>query len=179
MDEYYEFESWDKLDEICGILDEIGVKYEVHRHDEGEFKYLNDDEICVKIPNPYTDDMNRTVFIDLQDEISLYFGAEWHAHYYLTEEDYREFCETLSGFMKNELCSAAVFFEDDLRWGCSMLADRKSVIEKSAEEIFADDEPEDAREFRQSWEEKGAEVRFRFWNPANDKTVVIERKSGQ
>lgn len=173
MDEFDEFESWDKLDEIRLTLDKLNVKYEVHRHDESEFNYLKDNEICVKIPNPYSE---RTMFIDLQDEISLFFGVEWHAHYYLTEEDYREFCETLSGFMKNELCSAAVFIGEDLRWGCSMLANRKSVIEKSAEEIFADDEPEDAREFRQSWEEKGAEVHFRFWNPADDKTVVIERK---
>ncbi|MDE7399881.1 MAG: hypothetical protein K2N06_10185 [Oscillospiraceae bacterium] len=176
MNEFYEFESWDKLDEIRLILNRLNVRYVVHRHDDEEFSYLNDNEICVKIPNPYTDDTNRTVFIDLQDEISLFFGAEWHAHYYLTEEDYREFCETLSGFMKNELCSAAVFIGEDLHWGGSMLADRKSVSEKSAEEIFAGNTPSDANDFKQSWEEKGAEVRFRFWNPKDDKMVVFERK---
>lgn len=176
MDEFYEFESWDKLNEIRGLLDGMNIKYEVHCHDEGEFSYLSDNEICIKIPNPYTDDTNRTVFIDLQDEISLYFGAEWHEHYCLNEEDYCEFCETLSEFMKNEICSAAVFIGEDLRWHGSMIADRKSVAEKSAEKIFAECFHDSDKTFRRSWEEKGAEIHFRFWNPADDKTVVIERK---
>lgn len=173
MDEFDEFESWDKLDEICEILDRLNVKYEVHRHDEEEFKYLEENDICVKVPNPYSD---RTIFIDLQDEISLFFGPEWHEHYYLTEESFGEFCDTLAGILKNECCSAAVFLGEELRWGGSMLADGQLVCENSAEMILADGDPADAKEFRESWEEKGAEVRFRFWNPKDDKTVVIERK---
>ncbi len=168
-----EFESLDKLDEIRAILEGLNVKYEVHRHDEEEFKYLEGNDICVKVPNPYSD---RTMFIDLQDEISLFFGPEWHAHYYLIQEDFEEFCDTLAGILKNEFCSAAVFLGEELRWGGSMLADRKSVAEKSAEMILAEDDSEDAEEFRKSWEEKGAEVRFRFWNPKDDKTVFFERK---
>lgn len=167
-----EFDSLDKLDEIRAILDELNVKYEVHRHDEEEFKCLKENDICVKVPNSYSD---RTIFIDLQDEISLFFGSEWHDHYYLTEEDFEIFCDTLTGILKNEYCSAAVFIGEDLHWGGSMLADRQSVSENSAEMIFAEDDFEDAKEFRKSWEEKGAEVRFRFWNPKDDKTVVFER----
>lgn len=167
-----EFESLDKLDEIRAILDGLNVKYEVHRHDEEEFKYLEENDICVKVPNPYSD---RTMFIDLQDEISLFFGPEWHAHYYLTQEDFEEFCDTLAEILKNECCSAAVFIGEDLRWGGSMLADRKSVVENSAEMVLAEGDSTDAEEFRKSWEEKGAEVRFRFWNPKDDKTVVFER----
>lgn len=168
-----EFKSLDKLNEICLVLGKLNVKYEVHRHDDGEFSYLSDNEICVKIPNPYSD---RTMFIDLQDEISLFFGPEWHEHYYLTEEYYEEFRDTFTGILKNEHCSAAVFIGEDLRWGSSMLANKKSVFEKSAEEIFAMPFPETAAEYRKSWEEKGAEVRFRFWNPKDDKTVVFERE---
>ena len=174
MDKFDEFEAWDKLDEIRGLLDGMNIKYEVHRHDDEEFNYLKDNEICIKIPNPYSD---RTMFIDLQDEISLFFGPEWHEHYYLTQEYFGEFRDTFIGILKNEYCSAAVFIGEDLHWGGSMLADRKSVIEKSAEVVFADDTPSDANDFKQSWEEKGAEVRFRFWNPKDDKTVVFERKS--
>lgn len=173
MNKFDEFESWDKLDEIRAILDEIGVKYEVHRHGEEEFKYLEENDICVKVPNPYSD---RTMFIDLQDEISLFFGPEWHEHYYLTGEDFEDFSDTLVGILKNEYCSAAVFIGEDLRWGGSMLSDRKSVAEKSAEMILAWGNSADAKKLRKSWEEKGAEVRFRFWNPKDDKTVVFERK---
>ena len=173
MDKFDEFESWDKLDEICALLDALSVKYEIHRHDGDEFSYLNNGEICVKIPNPYSE---RTIFIDLQDEISLFFGPEWHEHYYLTKGDFDDFFDTLAGILKNEYCSAAVFIGEDLRWGGSMLSDRKTIAENSAEEIFAGSHKE-AKELRSSWEEKGAEVRFCFWNPTDDKTVVIERKS--
>lgn len=169
-----EFESWDKIDEIRLILDELNIKYETHFYDDEEFDYLNDNEICVKIPNPYSD---RTMFIDLQDEISLFFGPEWHEHYYLTEEYFEKFRDVFTGILKNEYCSAAVFIGEDLRWHGSMIADRKSVAEKSAEKIFAECFQDSAKTFRRSWEEKGAEIHFRFWNPIDDKMVVIERKN--
>ncbi len=31
-----EFEPLDKLDKVCELLDELAVRYEVHRHGEGE-----------------------------------------------------------------------------------------------------------------------------------------------
>ena len=81
MDE--EFEPIDKLEEICVFLDGLALKYEVHYHDDGEFSFLKDGEASIKIPNPYT---ARTMFIDLQDEFSLFFSEEWHDHY-SPEED--------------------------------------------------------------------------------------------
>lgn len=167
-----EFNAVDKLKDVCGLLDWLSVKYEVHRHDEGEFSYLSNGEISIKIPNPFVD---RTMFIDFQDEISLFFGKEWHEHYFLCECYYNEFCETLSGLLKSELCSAAVFIGEERRWGGSMTSSREEINRLSAEEIFALPFPETASEYRSSWEEKGAEVYFLFWNPEFDKIVFFER----
>lgn len=164
-----EFEPLDKLDEVCALLVELGMTYEVHRHDEGEFSYLKDDEASIKIPNPHTD---RTMFIDFQDEISLFFGQEWHEHYFLTEYYFKEFLETLSGFLKNELCSAAVFIGEERRWGGSMMSTRTEVAEKSAEEIFAAPYTGEAEEYRRSWTEKGAEIHFLFWDHKNDQIIT-------
>ena len=173
-----EFDPLDKLDEVCELLDGLSVKYEVHWHDDGEFSYLNDDEAAIKIPNPYT---VRTMFIDFQDEISLFFGEEWHEHYFLCEHFYKEFLETLSGFLKNELCSAAVFIGDERRWGGSMMSTKAEVGEKSAEEVFAGPfpDPKEVEEYRNSWSEKGAEVHFLFWDPRYDKIVTVEKGSSQ
>ena len=169
-----EFEPLDKLGDVCELLDKLGVAYEVHRHDEGEFSYLKDDEVSVMIPNPYTD---RTMFIDFQDEISLFFGKEWHEHYFLTEYYFKEFLETMSGFLKNELCSAAVFIGEERRWGGSMMSTKAELAEKSAEEIFASSYPEEAGEYRRSWTEKGAEIHFLFWDPSYDNIVIIEKEN--
>lgn len=168
-----EFESVDKLGDICSLLNSLGCVYTVHRHDEGEFFYLKDGEVSIKIPNPYTD---RTMFIDFQNEISLFFGKEWHEHYFLTEYYYTEFLDTLSGFLKNEFCSAAVFIGKDHRWGGSMMSTRADVAEKSAEEIFAAPYPEYAEEYGRSWREKGAEIHFLFWDPQYDRSVLIEKE---
>lgn len=173
MDE--EFETIEKLGAVQDLLDELSVKYEVHRHDEGEFSYLKDDEVSIKIQNPFTD---RTVFIDFQDEISLFFGEEWHEHYYPYNDYFDEFLETLAGLLKNELCSAAVFVGDNRHWCGSRLSSMVEISEKSAEEVFSEPCPMsgEAEELRHSWEEKGAEVHFLFWDPAYDKIVVYEKR---
>lgn len=95
-----------KSAEVCAFLDNLGVRYEFHRRDDGEFKYLKESEVSVKIPNPYAE---RTMFVDFQNEISLFFGEEWHEHYYPNDDDINEFYDTLKGILENVYCSAAVF----------------------------------------------------------------------
>lgn len=170
-----EFEPLDKLGAVTDLLDELAVEYDVHRHDEGEFSYLKADEVSIKIPNPFTD---RTMFIDFQDEISLFFGEEWHEHYYPCNDYFGEFLETLAGLLKNELCSAAVFIGDDKRWGGSVLSSRVEVSQKTPEEIFCEPcpEPGEVEEMKSSWAEKGAEVHFMFWDPTYDKRVIFEKR---
>lgn len=168
-----EFKALDKLDTVCDLLDELSVKYEIHRHDDGEFSYLADDEAAIKIPNPYAD---RAIFIDFQDEISMFFGEEWHEHYFLLNDHFDELLETLEGLLKNELCSAAVFIGTDKRWGGSRLSSKIEVFKMTAEEIFSEPcpLPGEAEELRKSWEKKGAEVHFLFWDTGYDKITTIE-----
>ncbi len=169
------FDPLDKLGDVQDLLDELSIKYELHRHDEDEFSYLKDDEVSIKMQNPFTE---RTAFIDFQDEISLFFGEEWHEHYYPYNDYFDEFLETLSGLFKNELCSAAVFIGDERRWGGSRLSSRVEISKKSAEEIFCEPcpMPGEVDELRSSWEEKGAEVHFLFWDPTYDKIVIYEKR---
>lgn len=166
-----EFQSVDKLDEVCALLDELAVKYEDHYNDDNEFSYLADGEVSIKIPDSF---IERTMFIDFQGEISLYF-ADWHAHYCLDETYYAEFRETLTAILKNDLCSAAYFYGEELKWGGSTLALRADVENKPPDEAFAGNRIM-AQVYREKWENDGAEVRFLFWNPKYDKIIAIEKR---
>lgn len=167
-----EFEPIDKLEDICRLLDDLGCKYKVHRHDDGEFSYLDDSEVSVKIPNPYDD---RTMYIDLQGEISLYFGEEWHAHYYADEHDYQEFIATLRGILTNELCSVADFLGEEREWGGSTLAEKSDIESKPPEEAYAGNRIM-AQVYKEKWEKSGAEVRFLFWDPKYNKIITVEKR---
>lgn len=177
-----DFDALDKLGEVCGILDGLAVEYEIHQRDEGEYSYLKEDEACITIPNPNSLDVpepytGRTIYIDFQDEISLFFAVEWHAHYSLNESDYDEFKQTLVGILKNELCNVTLFEGEDRSWGGSLIVSKTEACEKSAEEIFAEPFPELAAEYRRSWKENGAEIYFIFRDPVDDVKVVVEKQA--
>lgn len=120
------------MEEICGLLDELDVKYAIRRKDDNEYSYLEENELSIKLPNPY---VSHAIFINLKREISLFF-ADWHAHYCYEEADFSELCETLAAILKNTVCSASVFLGEgeDRKWDGSVLAekttDRGSVCGK-------------------------------------------------
>lgn len=167
-----EFVPVDRLDEICGLLDCLGCKYTVHRSDENEFSFLKDGEASVKIPNPYTE---RTMFIDFQDEISLFFGDEWHAHYSPDEEGFQELCETIKGIINNELCSVGCFREDGHQ-GSGCLA-AKSDDYKKLGEYYAEPVSRLIEEYKEEWakEDENIEVHFLFWDTKDDRVVIFGR----
>lgn len=166
-----EFEPLDKLEEVCALLDELTMKYTVHRHDEGEFSFLKDREASIEVPNPYTD---RTMFIDLQDEFSLFFGKEWHDHYSPDEDRFQDLCETIKGIINNEICSRAFFYGEDLQWGGSGLAVKGGKIREMSGYYCIDTMVNEIAEYKKEWAQKDAysELRLKFWDPKYDRIVV-------
>ncbi|MCM1165607.1 MAG: hypothetical protein NC299_06755 [Lachnospiraceae bacterium] len=153
-----EFAAENRLADILALLDGSGCKCMVHRNDEDEYSFLKDGEVSVEIPNPYVE---RAMFIDLQDEISLFFGDEWHGHYYPDEEGFRALCETVRGIMSNELCSVGHFDErghqgggclaaksDDLKMSCGYIDTVSRLIE----------------EYKAAWGK---------WDPKDDRTIIF------
>lgn len=113
------------------------------------------------------------MFIDLQGEISLYF-ADWHTHYYLDKTDYAEFCETLTAILKNEICVGTVYLGSELKWHGSRLVLPTDIDNKPPFELFAMGIP--TKKFKRVLEKNGANVRFLFWNPDDDKIIAIEKR---
>lgn len=171
-----EFEPIDKLDEICALLDELEVKYEVHYQDEGEFSFLADGEVSIKVPDPY---IERIMFIDLQGEFSLYFGEEWHDHYYCDNEGFQDLCDTIKGIINNEMCSSAVFYGEDLQWGGSWLSVKDDKIRECCSGYYINTMSNHINEYKKDWESKKmySELRFKFWDPKYDRIVTVEKGS--
>lgn len=82
-----------------------------------------------------------------------------------------------SGIIGNKLCSTAHFHGNDLRWGGSRL----SCIDKPRISGFQYIDTVDKTIAAYSKEWDGSkdvnEVRFKFWDPKFDKTVVIGKRS--
>lgn len=158
--------------DICCLLDELGAKYKIYVKDDNEYSYLEENELSIRIPNPYC---SHAIFINLQSEISIYF-ADWHGHYCYDETDYAEFCETLSAILNNSVCSASVFLGEgeDCKWNGSTLAEKSDIENMSPEEAYAGNCIM-AQVKREQWEKNGATVRFVFWDPKYNKTVTIEK----
>lgn len=159
------FEPAEKLVEIRALLDELAVKYEVHFHDEGEYSYLGDGCVCVTAINPNVD---RPLFIDLDDEFTVSFGRAWHTHY--DPEGFDSLKDELTRILKNEVGVAEFFTTGEQKWVLSSIA--------SAEDI------ETGAVLKEPWickclknyRQYQIEVSFIFWDPCLDKTTVIEKR---
>lgn len=161
----------ERLGAVCNLLESLGCQYTVHRNDEDEFSFLKDGEVSVKIPNPYTE---RTMFIDFRDEISLFFGEEWHCHYSY-KEDFRELCETVRGIMNNELCSVGRFSEDGHQCGGCLGAKSDDFIKLG--EYYAQPVSRLIEEYKEAWSknDENIEVHFLYWHTKDDRTVIFGR----
>jgi len=169
-----EFVPVDRLADICGLLEGLDCKYTVHRNDEDEFSFLKDGEASLKISNPYTE---RTMFIDFQDEISLFFGDEWHGHYSPDEESFQALCETIKGIMNNELCSVGHFRKDGHQGGGCLAA--KSDDFKKLGGYYAASVSQLIDEYKDAWakDKENTEVHFLFWDPKDDRVVFFGKSN--
>lgn len=167
------------LDILIGIgklLEELHCEYDIHRDNDEEFPDYTENDACVIVFNPYVD-RNLTVEITKSEdssEITLFF-SEWHDHFPLDEVD--ELCAVITGIVRNEICSRAHFHGSEQQWGGSGLSCKDKSRLSDFQYIPTIDE--EIAEYTKAWGDKEEvnEVRFKFWDPIFDKTVVIEKKS--
>ncbi|MDE7362607.1 MAG: hypothetical protein K2N38_11815 [Oscillospiraceae bacterium] len=159
------------LETVISLLDELVCKYELHSFGDAEYSWLGEDELSIMVINPNAD---RNMEIDFQNEISLFF-AEWHDHFPLDETE--EMCTVITGIVRNEICSRAHFHGSEQQWGGSGLSCKD--IPRLSDFQYIPTIDEEIAEYTKAWGgmEEVNEVRFKFWNPKFDKTVVIEKRS--
>ena len=161
------------LETVISLLNELGCKSELHRFGDAAYDWLGEGELSLAVKNPNTD---RDMDIDFQNEVSLFF-AEWHDHFPFDETE--ELCAVITCIVRNEIC-ISVNFHDGEQWGGSGLScNDKAILPdlRNFQYIDTIDEEiaEDAKAFADI--DEVIEVRFKFWDPKFDKTVVFENKS--
>ncbi len=116
-------------EKICGLLDSLSEKYSLHTNKEEEFKGMSDDTISIKLVNVAGEEM----FIDVDDEITLYFGG-WHSHYYY--EEYDDFRLCLEKILDSRI--AVEYFKTDgaWRWSACLDPDEEDYVPQSREEVL-------------------------------------------
>lgn len=56
-------------EDICCLLDDLGAKYTLHGKDNNEYSYLEENELSIRLLNPY---VSHAIFINLQSELSIF-----------------------------------------------------------------------------------------------------------
>ena len=167
MDTNYEdITPVNKLDDLCKLL--TGIKYEIHRHDEGEYSYLDENSICITVLNPYT---GKEMYIDLEEEFTITFDA-YHEHYGPDSNEYELLVQFVKQLLNNEICTASLYCGKERKWLGSTTYSRDEIQSMPIKQLFS--YIYKTREFRNELTSKGGVAEFIFWDPRYNVIKVIE-----
>lgn len=164
-----EIDPVEKLDELCALLSDQQIEVHKAPDTDPEYHYLGEGCVCITVLNPYS---NSKMFIDLDGEFTLTYGA-YHSHFYADTGEYEEVVKAILGLLKNEICSASIYYGTDKKWlGSTSI--QKDDINKPFKEIFSFVLKE--KEFKSKLKLYGGEVQYIFWNPSDNRTIQIPVK---
>lgn len=159
----------DKLQELFDLLS--NYKYELHYRDDCEYEYLEEGSVCITILNPYSE---NKMYIDLEEEFTLSYGV-YHEHFYPDCDGYNEMVKTINGILDNELCSATMYSGQPLKWLGSTTITKAESLQLPIKDVFSFILK--IKEFKIRLHTDGGEVHYDFWNPMDDRVVIIKKKA--
>ena len=169
MDKNYEdMAPINQMDDLCKLL--TGIEYDIHRHDEGEYRYLKEDAICITAINPYT---GQKMYIDLEEEFTVSFDA-YHAHYDPDSYEYGLLVQFIKQLLNNELCVVTLYCQKDREWLGSTTCSREEAQRMPIKQLFS--HVYKTREFKNKLTANGGTAEFVFWNPQDNVIKVIEAR---
>lgn len=171
-------DPFEKLHEICALLDKLGAKYEVHRDDDPNDEFYNNSyphekygyAVYINLQNPYSD--NKRMGFEIIEESGISLGFDYYIRNSYSENGFREIMKNCEQILTNEVCVESLFLGGV--WKCYRVIPRLDLEDVNILEQFAGDVS--PKEVKRLSERYGAEIRFDFWNPKFDKVVTIERK---
>lgn len=110
--DYTDINPVDMKDEICKLLTDINVEYEIHDNNSDKgYGYLKDGDVCVTVINPTG---NEPLYIDLtyMEEFTLTYG-EWHTHYEPEKWSYDKITDHIKSILNNTKCTINVYSEKE------------------------------------------------------------------
>lgn len=117
--EYTEINPIDKKDEICKLLINYNVKYEIHDNPLNEdYNYLEEGNLCITVINPTSE---YPLYIDLEDmgEFTLTYYM-WHSHYMSEKWGYDAMMDDIKNILNNMKC--LIIIHSGIRWLSSNLS---------------------------------------------------------
>lgn len=160
----------DKKEELCQLLKDF--PYEIHRKDNAEYRYLEEDGICITAKNA---DKSKVLYLDLDEEFTLTFGS-FHSHYDCSQNGYDELVDDLIGILENKIGVALIYhhYKEKLNWLGSRMICIEEVENSTIKQIFH--YVFQTRDFRNNLDQYGGEVLYEFWDSCYDKRVMIDKK---
>ncbi len=164
MENVVEINPIDKKQEICMLLEKLNCQYEMYTSNSSkEYKYLNENDLCIKIPNPYSE---YPIYIDLENngEFTLSY-YKWHTHYFGVDWDYDGLCEDLTDILQNNKC--VIIINSNKRWLSSRLSATK--IDKNYDYKY--DIKKLPKEFQDELEEFKGKVELFYWDVKDNVSI--------
>lgn len=165
MDKYYvEIDPVEKIDEILELFKEFCPKI-YSKTDEGYDWIEEDFSRCIVFVNPFSSE-NLEINVGDSGEFTLFFSAV-HAHYFSYQSDYEEMLDTIKNILSNKLCAGTISNLDGKWFGSGIF--KNTEVGKNPQEVF--DFVFKEKEFRNTLLKTGFEIKYTFWNPANNQSI--------
>ena len=155
----------EKLQDIQKILSNYEVF--VYTNKDKDYDWLSSGHYSIKVKNKSN---GPDMYIDLEDEISVFFG-DWHNHYYPSEEYYENAKTIILDILNNKTSTINLYINE--KWIGSKLNDKNINEELAINEVnnfFKNDDY-----FKTKMKENGVTLICKFWDSKKDKKFKIER----
>lgn len=164
--EYTEINPIDKKDEICKLLINCDVKYEIHDNPlDEDYNYLEEGDLCITVINPTSE---YPLYIDLEDmgEFTLsYYG--WHNHYMSEKWDYGAMMDDLKNILNNMKCLINIY--SGVRWLSSNLSP-KAIGKDYDYRMDLNNLP---TEFRKEITETKGRIELVYWDKSRNAVINL------
>ncbi len=155
-----------QLYDLCELLRSFHPT--IHYPSEPEYEYLEEGCACITVQNPFSDDK---MFIDLAGEFTL-TCINNHTHYFSCQSGYESLKRDVVAILQNRLCSASLYSTKSGRhWLGSVYISKNGIRNQSIRDIF--EFVLKYSEFRKEVVEYGGVCEYRFWNPSDNRDIII------
>ena len=168
--ESYEY-PYEYKNEVLERFKKYDIVVHTSKEKDYDFLYPNDYSIELKQKN-----IDNTMFIDLEGEITIYVDGAHRHFYYEERNDFEQAMKFAENILTNKICSISVFSNND--WKCTSFSDENKVDFNELQAFEKVIELTDGREKNYIYNELkkfGSVVKFEFWDKSKNYEYSFEK----
>ena len=141
----------------------------IHTNKEKEYNWLKDNNCSIEIKNKDND----SLYIDLEDEITISYGL-WHTHYYCEDKiDFEEALSTIENILNNKECVLLIYCNKKLFGSGSEINKEKYTLEEAIDFIDAFFNKTSVIKL---FQEYGANIKVNYWDKTKNYELFIDKE---